>query len=89
LSWQLSGLFLKHKAKTSIAMVHVAFVSYIAGCYGHFSLLYPRLMPLFLAPIVFFFSAAFEGAVVVFHMAAPDSSINNFHLHYSVNVEGL
>ncbi|KAM0853084.1 hypothetical protein ACQ4PT_051326 [Festuca glaucescens] len=31
---------------------------------------------------------AFEGAEVVFHMAAPDSSINNFHLHYSVNVEG-
>ncbi|KAF7048775.1 hypothetical protein CFC21_057466 [Triticum aestivum] len=30
----------------------------------------------------------FEGAEVVFHMAAPDSSINNFHLHYSVNVEG-
>jgi sterol-4alpha-carboxylate 3-dehydrogenase (decarboxylating) len=46
-------------------------------------------MPLFLAPIVFFLSAAFEGAEVVFHMAAPDSSINNFHLHYSVNVEGL
>uniref|UniRef100_I1PC49 Reticulon-like protein n=1 Tax=Oryza glaberrima TaxID=4538 RepID=I1PC49_ORYGL len=33
-------------------------------------------------------AAAFEGAEVVFHMAAPDSSINNFHLHYSVNVEG-
>ncbi|CAM0873303.1 unnamed protein product [Alopecurus aequalis] len=31
---------------------------------------------------------AFEGAEAVFHMAAPDSSINNFHLHYSVNVEG-
>ncbi|KAL6594093.1 hypothetical protein ACP70R_048994 [Stipagrostis hirtigluma subsp. patula] len=31
---------------------------------------------------------AFEGAEVVFHMAAPDSSINNFQLHYSVNVEG-
>ncbi|URE48577.1 Reticulon [Musa troglodytarum] len=25
---------------------------------------------------------------VVFHMAAPDSSINNHQLHYSVNVEG-
>ncbi|RCV44393.1 hypothetical protein SETIT_9G370200v2 [Setaria italica] len=31
---------------------------------------------------------AFEGAEVVFHMAAPDSSINSFQLHYSVNVEG-
>ncbi|XP_068645562.1 3beta-hydroxysteroid-dehydrogenase/decarboxylase [Aristolochia californica] len=31
---------------------------------------------------------AFQGAEVVFHMAAPDSSINNYHLHYSVNVEG-
>ncbi|KAI3967082.1 hypothetical protein MKW92_050250, partial [Papaver armeniacum] len=29
-----------------------------------------------------------EGAEVVFHMAAPDSSINNHKLHYSVNVEG-
>jgi hypothetical protein len=42
-----------------------------------------------LASIVFFLPAAFEGAEVVFHMAAPDSSINSFHLHYSVNVEGL
>ncbi|KAK8964023.1 3beta-hydroxysteroid-dehydrogenase/decarboxylase isoform 1 [Platanthera guangdongensis] len=31
---------------------------------------------------------AFHGAEVVFHMAAPDSSINNFQLHFSVNVEG-
>ncbi|GJN40871.1 hypothetical protein PR202_gn00284 [Eleusine coracana subsp. coracana] len=31
---------------------------------------------------------AFEGVEVVFHMAAPDSSINSFQLHYSVNVEG-
>ncbi|KAF9588067.1 hypothetical protein IFM89_007308 [Coptis chinensis] len=31
---------------------------------------------------------AFEGADVVFHMAAPDSSINNQQLHYSVNVQG-
>ncbi|WOL02646.1 3beta-hydroxysteroid-dehydrogenase/decarboxylase [Canna indica] len=31
---------------------------------------------------------AFEGTEVVFHMAAPDSSINNYQLHYSVNVEG-
>nr|CAD1833824.1 unnamed protein product [Ananas comosus var. bracteatus] len=31
---------------------------------------------------------AFLGAEVVFHMAAPDSSINNYQLHYSVNVEG-
>lgn len=30
---------------------------------------------------------AFQGAEVVFHMAAPDSSINNYQLHYSVNVE--
>ncbi|KAK1313645.1 3beta-hydroxysteroid-dehydrogenase/decarboxylase isoform 2 [Acorus calamus] len=31
---------------------------------------------------------ACQGADAVFHMAAPDSSINNFKLHYSVNVEG-
>ncbi|XP_072980235.1 3beta-hydroxysteroid-dehydrogenase/decarboxylase [Typha angustifolia] len=31
---------------------------------------------------------ALNGAEVVFHMAAPDSSINNYQLHYSVNVEG-
>ncbi|KAJ4866673.1 hypothetical protein Rs2_49180 [Raphanus sativus] len=31
---------------------------------------------------------AFEGAQVVFHMAAPDSSINSYQLHYSVNVQG-
>ncbi|XP_076890817.1 3beta-hydroxysteroid-dehydrogenase/decarboxylase-like [Bidens hawaiensis] len=31
---------------------------------------------------------ACEGAEVVFHMAAPDSSINNYKLHYSVNVQG-
>ncbi|KAL3644582.1 3beta-hydroxysteroid-dehydrogenase/decarboxylase isoform 2 [Castilleja foliolosa] len=31
---------------------------------------------------------ACEGAEVVFHMAAPDSSINNHQLHHSVNVIG-
>ncbi|GLT74202.1 hypothetical protein SLA2020_460130 [Shorea laevis] len=31
---------------------------------------------------------AFEGVEVVFHMAAPNSSINNFQLHHSVNVQG-
>lgn len=31
---------------------------------------------------------ACQGAEVVFHMAAPDSSINNYALHYSVNVKG-
>ncbi|XP_071710720.1 3beta-hydroxysteroid-dehydrogenase/decarboxylase-like [Rutidosis leptorrhynchoides] len=31
---------------------------------------------------------ACEGAEVVFHMAAPDSSINNYKLHHSVNVLG-
>lgn len=31
---------------------------------------------------------ACQGAEVVFHMAAPDSSINNYNLHRSVNVEG-
>ncbi|CAN4123733.1 unnamed protein product [Withania somnifera] len=31
---------------------------------------------------------ACEGAEVVFHMAAPDSSINNHELHHSVNVLG-
>ncbi|XP_059285364.1 3beta-hydroxysteroid-dehydrogenase/decarboxylase-like [Lycium ferocissimum] len=31
---------------------------------------------------------ACDGAEVVFHMAAPDSSINSYKLHYSVNVEG-
>ncbi|KAG9146833.1 hypothetical protein Leryth_005146, partial [Lithospermum erythrorhizon] len=30
----------------------------------------------------------FEGAEVVFHMASPDSSINNYQLHHSVNVLG-
>eukprot|EP01018_Ginkgo_biloba_P025593 Gb_29102 [translate_table: standard] len=29
-----------------------------------------------------------QGASVVFHMAAPDSSINNFQLHFSVTVQG-
>ncbi|KAK9084178.1 hypothetical protein Scep_030649 [Stephania cephalantha] len=29
-----------------------------------------------------------EGIEVVFHMAAPDSSINNHQLHHAVNVEG-
>ncbi|KAG8375454.1 hypothetical protein BUALT_Bualt10G0101600 [Buddleja alternifolia] len=29
-----------------------------------------------------------EGVEVVFHMAAPDSSINNHQLHHSVNVQG-
>lgn len=31
---------------------------------------------------------ACDGAEVVFHMAAPDSSINNHQLQYSVNVQG-
>ncbi|KAI4337207.1 hypothetical protein L6164_015652 [Bauhinia variegata] len=31
---------------------------------------------------------ACEGAEVVFHMAAPNSSINSYQLHHSVNVEG-
>ncbi|CAN8284365.1 unnamed protein product [Cochlearia groenlandica] len=31
---------------------------------------------------------ALQGAEVVFHMAAPDSSINNHQLQYSVNVQG-
>ncbi|XP_024022688.1 3beta-hydroxysteroid-dehydrogenase/decarboxylase [Morus notabilis] len=31
---------------------------------------------------------ACEGAEVVFHMAAPNSSINNYQLHHSVNVDG-
>ncbi|XP_031401312.1 3beta-hydroxysteroid-dehydrogenase/decarboxylase-like isoform X2 [Punica granatum] len=31
---------------------------------------------------------ALEGAEVVFHMAAPNSSINDYQLHYSVNVQG-
>nr|GMD71436.1 3beta-hydroxysteroid-dehydrogenase/ decarboxylase-like isoform X1 [Ipomoea batatas] len=31
---------------------------------------------------------ACEGAEAVFHMAAPDSSINNYQLHHSVNVQG-
>ncbi|XP_052175604.1 3beta-hydroxysteroid-dehydrogenase/decarboxylase [Diospyros lotus] len=31
---------------------------------------------------------ACDGADVVFHMAAPDSSINNHELHHSVNVKG-
>lgn len=31
---------------------------------------------------------ALEGVEVVFHMAAPNSSINNYKLHYSVNVQG-
>ncbi|KAJ8440120.1 hypothetical protein Cgig2_003445 [Carnegiea gigantea] len=31
---------------------------------------------------------AFRGAEVVFHMAAPNSSINNYKLQHSVNVEG-
>ncbi|KAH9619789.1 hypothetical protein KSS87_006629 [Heliosperma pusillum] len=31
---------------------------------------------------------AFQGAEVVFHMAAPDSSINNYNLQHSVNVQG-
>lgn len=34
------------------------------------------------------FIEACEGADAVFHMAAPDSSINNFNLHYSVTVQG-
>ena len=35
-----------------------------------------------------FGSIAFQGAEVVFHMAAPNSSINNYQLHRSVNVDG-
>ncbi|XP_042520340.1 3beta-hydroxysteroid-dehydrogenase/decarboxylase [Macadamia integrifolia] len=31
---------------------------------------------------------ACQGAEVVFHMAAPDSSVNNHQLHHSVNVVG-
>ncbi|XP_021276851.1 3beta-hydroxysteroid-dehydrogenase/decarboxylase [Herrania umbratica] len=31
---------------------------------------------------------ALEGVEVVFHMAAPNSSINNYQLHHSVNVQG-
>ncbi|KZV28335.1 3beta-hydroxysteroid-dehydrogenase/decarboxylase isoform 2-like [Dorcoceras hygrometricum] len=31
---------------------------------------------------------ACQGSEVVFHMAAPDSSINNHQLHHSVNVQG-
>ncbi|KAJ9168137.1 hypothetical protein P3X46_019699 [Hevea brasiliensis] len=31
---------------------------------------------------------AIEGAEVVFHMAAPNSSVNSYQLHYSVNVQG-
>lgn len=31
---------------------------------------------------------ACKGALAVFHMAAPDSSINNFNLHYNVTVKG-
>ncbi|XP_058781077.1 3beta-hydroxysteroid-dehydrogenase/decarboxylase-like [Vicia villosa] len=31
---------------------------------------------------------AFEGVEFVFHMAASNSSINNYQLHYSVSVEG-
>lgn len=30
----------------------------------------------------------FQGASVVFHMASPDSSINDFKLHYDVTVQG-
>lgn len=38
--------------------------------------------------LFFKMSTAFQGAEVVFHMAAPDSSINNYNLQRSVNVEG-
>eukprot|EP00256_Glycine_max_P033682 XP_006579094.1 3beta-hydroxysteroid-dehydrogenase/decarboxylase-like [Glycine max] len=31
---------------------------------------------------------ALEGVEVVFHMAAPNSSINNYQLHHSINVQG-
>ncbi|XWS70158.1 hypothetical protein CRYUN_Cryun03dG0025200 [Craigia yunnanensis] len=31
---------------------------------------------------------ALEGVEVVFHIAAPNSSINNYQLHHSVNVQG-
>lgn len=30
----------------------------------------------------------FQGASVVFHMASPDSSLNDFKLHYDVTVQG-
>lgn len=33
-------------------------------------------------------SAALQGTEAVFHMAAPNSSINDHQLHHSVNVEG-
>lgn len=32
--------------------------------------------------------AVCNGAEVVFHMAAPDSSIDNYQLHQPVNVQG-
>jgi len=41
-----------------------------------------------LANVGFTSSTALEGVEVVFHMAAPNSSINNYQLHYSVNVQG-
>lgn len=37
---------------------------------------------------LFLIYAAFEGVEAVFHMAAPNSSINNYQLHYSVSVQG-
>jgi sterol-4alpha-carboxylate 3-dehydrogenase (decarboxylating) len=33
--------------------------------------------------------AAFQGVEVVFHTAAADPDINDFQLHYKVNVEGM
>jgi len=41
-----------------------------------------------LSNVGFTSSAALEGVEVVFHMAAPNSSINNYQLHHSVNVQG-
>lgn len=42
----------------------------------------------FMILLAFPLSTALEGVEVVFHMAAPNSSINNYKLHYSVNVQG-
>lgn len=36
----------------------------------------------------FFCLVAVEGVEAVFHMAAPNSSINSLQLHRSVNVDG-
>lgn len=39
-------------------------------------------------PIVHIPYAVCRGAEVVFHMAAPDSSIDNYQIHQPVNVQG-